>query len=78
MGEIEKVLKAVCQGYRTRTEIAKAAGLTELATGTYLTRLKGRNKITAVKQPAKRKGRGQLPLHYYPRDMGCLLADFWK
>ena len=71
MTEIDRVLKAVCQGYRTRTAIARAAKLTPERTGTYLTRLRQRDLITA-KKPAPRH-----PKHYHLKDMGCLLADLW-
>ena len=80
MSEINKVLKAVCQGYRTRKAISEAADLSQTATGTYLTRLMHRNLIVATgRGPGGRKP-NRLPStkQYHLRDIGCLLADFWK
>lgn len=69
--EIERVLKAVCRGYRTRKAIAKVAKVSHTAAQTYLTRLIGRNMVTSTKHVGHVK-------QYHMKDIKCLLADFWR
>jgi sugar-specific transcriptional regulator TrmB len=64
-----RVLKAVCQGYRYAPAIAQAAGLERKQVYAHLRRLKAKNLIYST---------GTYNKVYQLKDIGCLLADFWK
>jgi DNA-binding IclR family transcriptional regulator len=79
-----RVLKAVCQGYRSAPAIAQAAGVGRQQVYTYLGRLAQMGCIYVA--PSGRKssyGKGHRPIgfsykEYHLKDIGCLLADFWR
>ena len=70
MTGMEAVLKAVCQGARYAPQIADAAGLKESDARTYLKRLIQRDRIKVERERDRAA--------YVLKDMGCLLAEFWK
>lgn len=71
MTNLERVLSAVCRGYRTPKAIAHASGVCKSDTRMCLTRLMDAGRVGATPAGGKLK-------HYYVKDPGCLLEEFWK
>mgnify|MGYP000228439466 CR=1 FL=1 len=78
MSEINLVMRAVGQGYRTTREISAAAGLPLTKTRTYLTRLQSRNLVESELSPNAQERASHLK-HYRLAGIGiCLLQQLWK
>lgn len=78
MSEINRVLRAVSRGYRTRAAIARAAHLTKAKTQTYLTRLMNRDLVESAPVAQRLRRRGTEVREYHLKNLRCLLMDIWK
>lgn len=77
MTEINKVKRALSQGFRTREAIAAEVGLTQAATQTYLTRLIGRDQAESTRSPDPIE-RSKNVKHYHMSGVEFLLQDIWR